>query len=713
MKRITSFLLAIVLFAGFVLTGTTTVYAASQMSASDDVVEIIKKYEGFHAKPYWDQIQYTVGYGTRCPDDKLEEYQENGISKEEAEALLRKYIASTEKAVNQRMIDKNSLTLTQGQFDALVSFSYNCGTAWMSDTDSNLYKSIVSGATGSKLIDAFARWSKAGGKILTGLVNRRLSEANMYLNQKYSRTPPENYCYVILDANGGDVASTIQGYDADEAVKIYYTPTYTGREFKGWYTAKTGGSKVTTLKQSHSGTTLYARWTEAEDQEETTPINITVTVTSNDVNLRTGPGTNYSKAGTADKGDKLTITEIASGSGYTWGKSGDVWVALEFTDYETVTKDPEDDKTEDTTTPTDPPADEEVDNTKVTGKVSTKALIVREGPGSNYDIVKKLKQGDKVTITQRKTINGIVWGKISDGWISVRNVELDAPTTDEAVDDTTVTGTVKTKKLVVRKGPGSDYDVVKYLKQDAKVTITQRKTINDIVWGKISDGWISVRNVEPDAPTTDETVDNTKVTGTVKTKKLVVRKGPGSDYDVVKYLKQDAKVTITQRKTINGIVWGKISDGWISVRNVELDAPAADETVDNTKLTGKVNLDNLPVRKEPKSDSTVVKKLKKGTKVTITQRKTVDGVVWAKISDGWISFKRVTVDEPTSTTITATVKVSSGRLTVRKGAGTSYAVVKYLSNGTKVTITKTKTVSGTKWGYIGDGWISMDYVVVK
>ena len=58
---------------------------------------------------------------------------------------------------------------------------------------------IVSGATGSKLIDAFARWSKAGGKIMTGLVNRRLSEANMYLNQKYSRTPPENYCYVILD----------------------------------------------------------------------------------------------------------------------------------------------------------------------------------------------------------------------------------------------------------------------------------------------------------------------------------------------------------------------------------------------------------------------------------------------------------------------------------------------------------------------------------
>ena len=73
MKRITSLLLAIVLFAGLVLTAAPTAYAASEMKASDALVEVLKKEEGFSEKPYWDYGQYTVGYGTRCPDDMLEE----------------------------------------------------------------------------------------------------------------------------------------------------------------------------------------------------------------------------------------------------------------------------------------------------------------------------------------------------------------------------------------------------------------------------------------------------------------------------------------------------------------------------------------------------------------------------------------------------------------------------------------------------------------
>ena len=73
MKRITSFLLAIVLFAGLVLTGAPVAYAASDMSVRDELIGILKKEEGFSAKPYWDYGQYTVGYGTRCPDEMLEE----------------------------------------------------------------------------------------------------------------------------------------------------------------------------------------------------------------------------------------------------------------------------------------------------------------------------------------------------------------------------------------------------------------------------------------------------------------------------------------------------------------------------------------------------------------------------------------------------------------------------------------------------------------
>ena len=148
MKRITSLLLAIVLFAGLVLTGAPVAYAASEMCASDVLVEVLKKEEGFSAKPYWDYGQYTVGYGTRCPDDMLEEYQANGITEEEAETLLRNYLANVENTLNKKLIDAYGLSLTQGQFDALISFTYNCGSAWISNPDGLLHQQTAPQGSG-------------------------------------------------------------------------------------------------------------------------------------------------------------------------------------------------------------------------------------------------------------------------------------------------------------------------------------------------------------------------------------------------------------------------------------------------------------------------------------------------------------------------------------------------------------------------------------
>ena len=49
------------------------------MSSSDEAIRILKLEEGFSEKPYWVYAQWTVGYGTRCPDSKLEEYKKNGF----------------------------------------------------------------------------------------------------------------------------------------------------------------------------------------------------------------------------------------------------------------------------------------------------------------------------------------------------------------------------------------------------------------------------------------------------------------------------------------------------------------------------------------------------------------------------------------------------------------------------------------------------------
>ena len=169
-KRLVSLLLAVVVSFSVVMAGVfpaSAEEAQTGLITSDTCIQMIKAEEGFCRTPYWDYAQYTVGYGTRCPDDKIEYYTQHGITNEEAEELLRYYLTSIEEDLNTRLIEKYSLTLQQHQFDALVMFSYNCGTGWLYKQQDNLRDAIVSGATGNELIDRFTRWCNAGGQILT------------------------------------------------------------------------------------------------------------------------------------------------------------------------------------------------------------------------------------------------------------------------------------------------------------------------------------------------------------------------------------------------------------------------------------------------------------------------------------------------------------------------------------------------------------------
>ncbi len=359
LKRITSLLLAAVILFGVMATGAVSVSAASDWHASDECVQLLKLEEGFSKKPYWDYAQYTVGYGTRCPDDMLAYYQEHGITEEEAEILLRNFLTAFENDINKNFVDKYNLTLTQNQFDALVMFSYNCGTGWIYETSGTFHNAIKSRATGNDLVRAFALWCSAGDEIKTFLLRRRLCEANMYLNGVYSQTPPSNYCYVLYDANGGKTSPRSQGYDSDLTAAPYPVPWLDGYTFDGWYTQKSGGSKVSVLDASHNGTTLYARWLDPNGQvPENKPVSLTITVTATDVNLREGPGTNYARIGGANKGDQYTITEVASGSGYQWGKFDGGWICLQYTNYDEVVAQVPSEPTVPETTPTEPPATE-------------------------------------------------------------------------------------------------------------------------------------------------------------------------------------------------------------------------------------------------------------------------------------------------------------------------------------------------------------------
>ncbi len=624
---------------------------------SDNAIEILKLEEGFSTYPYWDYAQWTVGYGTRCPDDKLDEYRKNGISREDADILLREFVLRFESEIYAYMI-KLGLTLEQNQFDALLLFSYNCGTGWTHDPSGGIYNAIAKGATGNELINAFTRWCNAGGEIKTFLLRRRLCEANMYLNGVYSQTPPSNYGYVLYDACGGTAKPNVQGYDANLTAEILSTATRTGYQFLGWYTAKTGGTKVDRLDASTRNARLYARW---EGQEETLPEEpetqdgIKVTVTANGLNVRSGAGTNYAVVGSVNTGKQVVITQTAENGGILWGKFSSGWIALKYTNYDIVTA-PEE----------EPPAPV----TKMGTVRVNDVLNVRSGPSTGYGIVKTLKNGDKVEILEEKVVGTMVWGKISDGWISMDYVVIDGeeeppvaeppqqeppkeeppkeeppkeeppvvtpPAETPEAEQKVRTGKIKVSDVLrVRSGPSTDNAVVGYLKAGEKVTITEQTSAGNMTWGKISNGWISMDYVELDPDTTEPAKP---LEGTVQVNDLLrVRSGPGTSYPISAYLKNGDKVEITERRTVNGTQWGKIAKGWISLDYVKLDQ-TQQTPQEPQKIIKTVTADCLRVRSVPGTSGTVVGYLYRGTKVEILETQTVNGTVWGKTTKGWISL---------------------------------------------------------------------------
>ena len=327
---------------------------AETMQISDEMMALLKTMEGFAKYPYWDYKQWSVGYGSECPADKLEEYKKNGITDEIGEQLLRKELNYFEKEVND-FIKENNLTLTQNQYDALVSFSYNCGANW-TDGNGNLKKAVLEGDMGAGIAYGMMLWSTAGKKYV--LMPRRIVELEVYVNNKYqNQWEPEHdrYRYVFMNAAGGTTDYKVHGFDITDPTHIRTVikkaptgPDETGAivtyVFDGWYTARDGGTKVEILDETMAtGTMLYAHWktpsgTPVVIPQEDVGVSLDVTITSSKGNVRSGPYTYHKVIGQLKAGDKITVTKLVVGGNYVWGRFDGGWISMSNTNYNDVLK---------------------------------------------------------------------------------------------------------------------------------------------------------------------------------------------------------------------------------------------------------------------------------------------------------------------------------------------------------------------------------------
>jgi lysozyme len=159
-------------------------------------VELVKSFEGLedgdpttvNLDPYMDPVGiWTIGWGHAIRyNGKFLRGKENrmlarslypgGLTTFQAEDLLRADLLDTCRDVEHMT---RTISVTDNQFAALVSFAFNCGSTDLKN--STLMRRLLAGSV-QAASEQFARWNKAGGKVLNGLTRRREAERVLFLS---------------------------------------------------------------------------------------------------------------------------------------------------------------------------------------------------------------------------------------------------------------------------------------------------------------------------------------------------------------------------------------------------------------------------------------------------------------------------------------------------------------------------------------------------
>ena len=247
------------------------------MSPSQEIIDVIKDFEGFRANAYWDNSQWTVGYGTRASGPNVT------VTKAEAERLLRKVLVENYGKTVNDFCKKNGKQPTQQQFDALLDLTYNVGGSWT--TGSSVPSVILNPSTALDIVKGFGAWCRSGGGVSYVHANRRVREALIYLYGEYYRAYGNQDCksdvkvvsnddlprfkVVVFKTNSGKLSNGKTDYAAYYPAGEYYgsfiDAERSGYTLVGWKVTKRSNKSVSDGEQ-------ISIWNRAEENLELTAV---------------------------------------------------------------------------------------------------------------------------------------------------------------------------------------------------------------------------------------------------------------------------------------------------------------------------------------------------------------------------------------------------------------------------------------------------------
>ena len=406
------------------------------------------------------------------------------------------------------------------------------------------------------------------------------------------------------------------------------------------------------------------------------------------VNFRSGPGTNYSSKGVIALGTTVTVTDTSNSEWYAVrlsnGSTGYIFAQyLKLNSSSSATATP---------APTQAPSGSEQ------SAKTTEYVNFRSGPGTNYSSKGVIASGTTVTVTDRsnsqwyavRLANGST-GYIFAQYLKVTGTSSATPTptpTQAPSNDGTVQAKL-TADVNLRRGAGTNYGVIKVIGTGTTVTVTDASNsqwykvkLSDGTEGYLFSEYLKVTsgNIDSAKPSATPTPTPAPSNGTVQAKTtsdLNVRKGPGTSYGIIKVIDMNVTVTVTEATNSS---WYKVklsdgTEGYLAAQYLKItsgdinsvkpgnsgddntnngnnsNAPATDEYV---RVTVGLNL-----RSEPNTSCKVLTVLSTGTVLNVLDRKT-SGWVHVRTTggaEGYVSAEYVTAYDPSSSS--ASVSVSS------------------------------------------------------
>ena len=518
-----------------------------------------------------------------------------------------------------------------------------------------------------------------------------------YISFTGSNTPSATAAPTQAPSNGSEqTAKTTEyvnfrsgpgtNYSSKGVIALGTTVTVTDTSNSEWYAVRlSNGStgyifaQYLKLNSSSSATATPAPTQAPSGSEQSAK-------TTEYVNFRSGPGTNYSSKGVIASGTTVTVTD----------RSNSQWYAVRLSNGSTGYIFAQYLKLNSSSSATATPAPTQAPSGSEQSAKTTEYVNFRSGPGTNYSSKGVIASGTTVTVTDRsnsqwyavRLANGST-GYIFAQYLKVTGTSSATPTPTQAPSNDGTVQAKLTADVNLRRGAGTNYGVIKVIGTGTTVTVTDASNsqwykvkLSDGTEGYLFSEYLKVTsgNIDSAKPSATPAPTPAPSNGTVQAKTtsdLNVRKGPGTSYGIIKVIDMSVTVTVTEATNSS---WYKVklsdgTEGYLAAQYLKItsgdinsvkpgnsgddntnngnnsNAPATDEYV---RVTVGLNL-----RSEPNTSCKVLTVLSTGTVLNVLDRKT-SGWVHVRTTggaEGYVSAEYVTAYDPSSSS--ASISVSS------------------------------------------------------